>query len=82
MMKLEMKFEEAMTYLTTVEWKTMKCDDSKCWCRLIVPKEELFDIDNNEIYVAASGCLSKEHAEHIVKIHNESLKIYKEKKHD
>jgi hypothetical protein len=78
-MKLEMKFEESMTYLTTVEWKTIECDDSECWCRLIVPKEELFDEDNNEIYVAASGCISKEHAEHIVKIHNESLKIYKDK---
>ena len=45
----------------------------KCWCRLIEPEEEIKDDKGYEIYIAGSGCVPKIYAEHIVKLHNDSL---------
>ena len=36
---------------------------------------DLKDDDGNEIYIAGSGCVPKDYAEHIVKLHNASLNV-------
>ena len=70
----QLTYQEAQEKSLTVRWKTEMCPQKEaCWCRLIVPEEPISDKDGNEIYIAGSGCIQKEHAEHIVKIHNESL---------
>jgi len=70
-----MNYKEAIEYSLTVRWKTTLCESQgdSCWCRIIEPEEEIKDDDDNEIYIASSGKIPKEYAEHIVKIHNESL---------
>ncbi len=70
-----MTYKEAQELSMKVEWKTSTCNQgSECWCRIIEPKEEIKDKDGNEIYIAGSGCISESYAEHIVKLHNHSLK--------
>lgn len=74
-----MTYEEAQQKLLTVRWKTKECTQSDCWCSAVVPEEDI--VYNNGIegevddyvYIAGAGALTKELAEHIVKIHNESL---------
>jgi len=69
-----MEYEEAIEYSITVKWKTSYCSEGRnCWCRIIEPIEKIQDKDDNEIYIVGSGCIPKEYAEHLVKIHNESL---------
>ena len=71
-----LSYLEAQELSMTVEWKTKFCGEGKiCWCRIIEPKNEIVDKDDNEIYIAGSGCVPTIYAEHIVKLHNESLKI-------
>jgi len=70
-----MTYYEAIKYANTVKWKVITCSAGKdCWCRMIVPKDKLFDDNNNEIYIVNSGFMCKEHAKHIVKLHNKNLK--------
>jgi hypothetical protein len=69
-----MNYEEATEHSLKVRWKTETCSSGKkCWCRIISPEEYLTDDKGNEIYIAGSGCVPKKHAEHIVKLHNDSL---------
>jgi len=69
-----MNYEEATEHSLKVRWKTETCSSGKkCWCRIISPEEELTDDQGNEIYIAGSGSVPKIYAEHIVKLHNESL---------
>lgn len=69
-----MNYDEATKYSMTVKWKTSTCSaGDKCWCRIIEPIEEIKDDDGEEIYIAASGCIPQQYAEHIVKIHNENI---------
>ncbi len=69
-----MNYQEAIQYSLTVKWKTTLCPSGvSCWCRVIETEEELKDDDGNEIYIAASGCVPTDYAEHIVKLHNASL---------
>ena len=69
-----LSYEEAIQHSLTVKWKTTPCQSGEsCWCRVIEPEEEIKDEDGNEIYIAGSGCVPKVYAEHIVKLHNESL---------
>lgn len=69
-----MNYEEAIQYSMTVRWKTSTCfTGEECWCRVIEPVTQIKDTDGNEIYIAADGCIPKEYAEHIVKLHNESI---------
>jgi hypothetical protein len=65
-----MSYEEAKERLFNVRWKTKECFSENCWCALIVPEEEYNDDDGNEMYICGSGCISKDVAEYIVKIHN------------
>jgi hypothetical protein len=76
-----MTYQEARKESLSVEWKTVTCQQGeKCWCRMIEPstpilyKENEEDEELHEYYVCHSGALDKETAEHIVKVHNESLK--------
>lgn len=69
-----MTYEEATQYSLTVKWKTSTCSEgARCWCRMIEPEEEIKDNKGNEIYIVGSGCVPKDYAEHIVKLHNASL---------
>jgi hypothetical protein len=69
-----MDYIEALKYSNTVKWKISFCGQGEnCWCRVIEPEIEIKDDKGNEIYIAGSGSVSLEHAEHIVKIHNDSL---------
>ena len=70
-----MDYKQAVDYSLKVEWKTTPCSKGEnCWCRVIEPKKEIKDDNGNEIYIAGSGCVPKKYAEHIVELHNKSLK--------
>lgn len=69
-----LSYEEATALCLKTKWKITPCNSGEqCWCRIIVPETEIEDKDGNEIYIAGSGCVPKVYAEHIVKLHNESL---------
>lgn len=69
-----MDYKEALEFSNRVKWKTTPCNTGEdCWCRIIEPIERIEDKDGNEIYIASSGSIGKDHAEHIVKIHNENI---------
>ena len=70
-----MTSKEAFRKVLTVEWKAGICNQgAECWCRTIVPKEKIEYGDGEEMYIAASGTLPASFANHIVRLHNESLK--------
>lgn len=70
-----MDYLEAQEFSLTKEWKISTCSQGEdCWCRIIEPIEEIFDNEENQIFIASSGSISELYAEHIVKLHNESLK--------
>jgi hypothetical protein len=72
-----MNFEQAKELSFLVPWKTIKCSDENCWCRIIVPVEPIvwyhpdFPEIKNEIDIADAGDLDQQTAEYIVKLHNE-----------
>lgn len=69
-----MNYKEAVEYCLTVKWKTTVCNSGdECWCRIIEPEEEIKYDNGKDIYIIGSGSMPKEYAEHIVKIHNDSL---------
>lgn len=69
-----MTYQESLEKTLNVRWKTEICTSGpECWCRLIVPEDEISDSEDNEIYIAGSAAMPKIFAEHIVKLHNESL---------
>ena len=71
-------YSQAQQLSLTVEWKTRTCSQGEeCWCRIIEPIEKITDVDGSEICIASSGDVSEIYAEHIVKLHNDSLKIKK-----
>lgn len=54
------------------KWVTTTCSDGEaCWCRIILVADA--DPDNLENAIICSGAVHKEMAEHIVKVHNDSL---------
>jgi hypothetical protein len=70
-----MNYKEGIEKSLTVKWKVSLCQNGKgCWCRIIEPKSEIKVGKDEKIYIVNSGSLPKEHAEHIVKLHNKSLK--------
>lgn len=73
-----MKYQQAREQSLNVEWITDDCPTGKeCWCRVIKTKTPIFFEDGGmeeEYYIASSGTIDKSTAEHIVKLHNESLK--------
>lgn len=70
-----MNYEEAMALALNVPWKTTKCEADTCWCLMIEPKVKIECDEDEEIYIIGSGGIHKEAAEHIVAVHNESLRI-------
>lgn len=69
-----MNYKEALELSLTVRWKTETCvSGDKCWCRVIKPENNIIDEEDNEIYIVGQGSIAKEHAEHIVKLHNLNL---------
>ena len=72
-MKKKTKFNAALEKLNQVPWKTATCaEGKKCWCRCILPKDKIL-FDKSEVYIIHAGVLYEIQAEHIVKLHNESL---------
>lgn len=70
-----MDYQEAVLHSLKVKWKTSTCESGEeCWCRIIEPEKEIKDDKGNEVYIAGSGSIPKDYAEHIVKLHNQSLK--------
>lgn len=73
-MKNNLTFEEATELSMKTKWKISMCGSGEtCWCRMIEPEIAIVDKDDNEICIANSGCIAKDHAEYIVKLHNDSL---------
>ena len=72
--KSELNYDEAMKKALTVRWKVGLCiSGEKCWCRVIRPEKEIKCTENEDIYIVGQGCITKEHAEYIVKLHNNHL---------
>ena len=73
-----MDYKEAQELSLKVRWKTELCHTGEeCWCRVITTETPLVYEDRgvkDEIYIAPSGSIMKDHAEHIVELHNLSLK--------
>lgn len=70
-----MTYKEAQEKALSVRWKTSICfSGEECWCKVIEPEEPIKDNHGEDIYIVPSGSISKEYAEHIVKLHNNSLK--------
>lgn len=59
--------------LNKVRWKVEECKTKGCWCGIIVPETPILDDRGEELYIIGAGCVPKENAKHIVKVHNESL---------
>ena len=71
-----MNYEEANKHALAVRWKTEECGTKDCWCRMIVPESPVIFEHNgtdDEIYVVGAGAISKDYAEHVVKIHNQHV---------
>lgn len=74
-----MDFDQAKKKSHKLRWKTDYCHEGEqCWCRIIKCEEPLmyskFDyFDQEEYIIIQDGQLNKDTAEHIVKLHNESL---------
>ena len=75
MKKSKLSYQEAQELSLKVKWKVSLCthQGKECWCRIIEPLKDIKDKDDTEIYIVSSGCISKIHAEHIVKLHNTHL---------
>ena len=71
----KLSYDDANEKLMNVPWKSMPCHQGlSCWCRMILPEVPIEDKDGNEMYVAGSAALSKDHAEYLVRLHNEHIK--------
>lgn len=68
-------YDEAKDALKKVRWKTKECGTKNCWCLMILPEDPIYyDYKGDEeVYVASAGALSKDIAEYIVELHNNSL---------
>jgi len=70
-----MDYLEAQNKALATKWKVGTCSSGEaCWCRTIFPVDKITDDNGEEIFIAGQGEISKVFAEHIVKIHNESIK--------
>ena len=76
-----MNYEEAKQESLKVKWKIDYCQEGeKCWCRTITTETPIIFNDKpeddefkDELYLASSGTLSKEIAEHIVNLQNNHI---------
>jgi len=76
-----MNYEDAIEESLKRKWVVGTCSQGEsCWCRIIKCDPPLMYVefdsydDEEEYWVVRSGELNKTTVEHIVKIHNESLK--------
>jgi len=70
-----MTHKEAQEIALKVRWKVEFCHQGEsCWCRIITPEEPLYFDEDEEYYIVHSGAIDTLTAEHIVNIHNNSLK--------
>jgi hypothetical protein len=74
-------YEEAKKYSLTILWKIDVCNvGENCWCRLILPTEQIFykykigEEEKTEELESISGSIHKETAEHLVELHNKSIR--------
>ena len=72
--KLKTQYIKKMKNILEVKWKVSECGNSDCWCRIIEPEEKIIDENKFEVTVIDAGSINKEIADHIVKLHNDSLK--------
>jgi hypothetical protein len=74
-----MTHREAYDKALKSRWKTSVCiSGPDCWCRIIEPEEKIeYDEGLEEVYIAGMGCIPKDFAEHIVKLHNDSLEAHR-----
>ena len=64
-----------MKNILEVKWKVSDCGHADCWCGIIEPEEKIIDENNFEVTVIDAGSINKEIADHIVKLHNDSLNL-------
>ncbi len=57
-----------------VEWKATPCSVEDCWCAIIEPVTKIVSERGFESYIAGSGCIPKDYAEHIVALHNQYIR--------
>lgn len=72
--QLQAEHKEAQEKLLNTKWKTEVCQQgASCWCRSIVPVEEIRYSGDEEMYVVGQGEMAADVAAYIVKLHNEHL---------
>lgn len=73
-----MEYLEAQKKSMEVEWEIGFCNQGEsCWCRTIKPKDPVLYQDGeeeSEYWIVNPGSIGKEITEHIVRVHNESLR--------
>jgi hypothetical protein len=77
-MKFDESFEQVQKKALTTEWKVEPCfSGESCWCRIITLKEKILfknGESQEEFSIIGSGAVNKELADHIVEVHNKSIK--------
>ena len=83
---IHQNYEEARRYSLTVPWKIDVCNSGEeCWCRLILPTEEIqytykYSSGQESIqeieYIVGDGSIEKIIAEYIVNLHNEYIEKF------
>ena len=70
-----MTYQEAYDLALKSKWIATPCFvGESCWCNIITPEIPIiFGVDNDEVQIVSSGAINKQLAEHIVKVHNQSL---------
>ena len=70
-----MTYQEAYDLALKSKWIATPCFvGESCWCNTITTETPIiFGLDDDELKIVPSGTISKQLAEHIVKVHNQSL---------
>ena len=71
-----MTYQEAYDLALKSKWIATPCFvGESCWCNINTPETPIiFGLDDDdELKIVPSGSISKQLAEHIVKVHNQSL---------
>lgn len=68
-----MTYTELFELVKDKPWKVTLCETgAECWCRLVTPENPIYDGDE-PLNLISWGAVSKDVAEHLVNLHNESL---------
>ena len=72
-----MTYQEAYDLALKSKWINKPCFvGEECWCNIITTETPIiFGEDNDEVQIVSSGAINKQIAEHIVKVHNQSLEL-------